>query len=71
VCRDYFPARLIRESVLDPTDKYVFGIHPHGIWSVGSAANVISENNAFPGISYRLCTISHNFRIPVWREIMV
>ncbi len=72
--REYFPARLIREQPTYDTSNgqtYVIGIHPHGIWSVGSAANIISDNNALPGINYRLCTISHNFRVPVWREFMV
>lgn len=34
----YFPARLHRSQELEPTRKYIFGYHPHGIISHGAFA---------------------------------
>jgi 2-acylglycerol O-acyltransferase 2 len=69
--RSYFPVQVIRSQKIDPKKKYVIGINPHGIWSVSAWANFVSDNNAFPGLDYRIVTVSPNFYVPFWREFVL
>ncbi|KAL8808585.1 MAG: hypothetical protein Q9200_004220 [Gallowayella weberi] len=68
----YFPARLHRSSKLEPTRKYIFGYHPHGIISHGAFAAFATEacgfSTLFPGITNTLLTLDSNFRIPFYRD---
>jgi 2-acylglycerol O-acyltransferase 2 len=68
----YFPARLHRSQELEPTRKYIFGYHPHGIISHGAFAAVATEalgfGQLFPGITNTLLTLDSNFRLPLYRE---
>jgi hypothetical protein len=68
----YFPARLHRSQVLEPTRKYIFGYHPHGIISHGAFAAFATEalgfSQLFPGITNTLLTLDSNFRLPLYRE---
>jgi 2-acylglycerol O-acyltransferase 2 len=68
----YFPARLHRIQELEPTRKYIFGYHPHGIISHGAFAAFATEalgfGQLFPGITNTLLTLESNFRIPLYRE---
>jgi 2-acylglycerol O-acyltransferase 2 len=68
----YFPARLHRSQELEPTRKYIFGYHPHGIISHGGFAAFATEalgfSQLFPGITNTLLTLDSNFRIPLYRE---
>ncbi|KAI9880653.1 MAG: diacylglycerol O-acyltransferase 1 [Pleopsidium flavum] len=68
----YFPARLHRSQELQPTRKYVFGYHPHGIISHGAFAAFATEalgfSQLFPGITNTLLTLDSNFRIPFYRD---
>jgi len=68
----YFPARLHRSQELEPTRKYIFGYHPHGIISHGAFAAFATEalgfSQLFPGITNALLTLDSNFRYPVYRE---
>ncbi|KAL9020234.1 MAG: hypothetical protein Q9185_002517 [Variospora sp. 1 TL-2023] len=68
----YFPARLHRSAPLEPTRKYVFGYHPHGIISHGAFAAFATEalgfSQLFPGITNTLLTLDTNFRIPFYRD---
>lgn len=68
----YFPARLHRSARLEPTRKYVFGYHPHGIISHGAFAAFATEalgfSQLFPGITNTLTTLDTNFRIPFYRD---
>lgn len=68
----YFPARLHRSQELEPTRKYIFGYHPHGIISHGAFAAFATEalgfRNLFPGITNTLLTLDSNFRIPLYRD---
>ncbi|KAL7749741.1 diacylglycerol O-acyltransferase 1 [Sorochytrium milnesiophthora] len=73
--RDYFPIQLIKESELDPSKKYIFGYHPHGIIGIGAWVNFATEatnfSTLFPGIHLRLLTLSTNFRLPIFREVIL
>lgn len=68
----YFPARLHRSQTLEPTRKYIFGYHPHGIISHGAFAAFATEalgfSQLFPGITNTLLTLDSNFRLPLYRE---
>lgn len=68
----YFPARLHRSQELEPTRKYLFGYHPHGIISHGAFAAFATEalgfSQLFPGITNSLLTLDSNFRYPIYRE---
>ncbi|KAL8675327.1 MAG: hypothetical protein Q9168_000284 [Polycauliona sp. 1 TL-2023] len=68
----YFPARLHRSSRLEPTRKYIFGYHPHGIISHGAFATFATEacgfSTLFPGITNTLLTLDSNFRVPFYRD---
>ncbi|KAF2793859.1 DAGAT-domain-containing protein [Melanomma pulvis-pyrius CBS 109.77] len=68
----YFPARLHRSQELEPTRKYIFGYHPHGIISHGAFAAFATEalgfSQLFPGITNTLLTLDANFRLPLYRE---
>ena len=68
----YFPARLYRSQPLEPTRKYIFGYHPHGIISHGAwaafATDALGFSQLFPGITNTLLTLDSNFRLPLYRE---
>ncbi|KAB8337209.1 hypothetical protein FH972_021511 [Carpinus fangiana] len=68
----YFPARLHRTQELEPTRKYIFGYHPHGIISHGAFAAFATEamgfSQLFPGITNTLLTLDSNFRMPLYRD---
>ena len=71
----YFPARLHRSVELEPTRKYIFGYHPHGIISHGAMASFGTEAlgfaDLFPGITNTLLTLDSNFRIPLYRDYLL
>ncbi|KAG0175112.1 diacylglycerol O-acyltransferase 1 [Apophysomyces sp. BC1034] len=71
----YFPVKLIKEHDLDPTQNYVFGYHPHGIISMGAFINFGTEatgfSELFPGIVPSLLTLASNFRLPIYRDIIM
>jgi 2-acylglycerol O-acyltransferase 2 len=71
----YFPARLHRTTELEPTRKYIFGYHPHGIISHGAFAAFCTEAlgfaQLFPGITNSLLTLDSNFRIPFYRDYLL
>ncbi|KIW51200.1 hypothetical protein, variant [Exophiala xenobiotica] len=68
----YFPARLHRTVELEPTRKFIFGYHPHGIISHGAFAAFGTEAlgfaDLFPGITNTLLTLDTNFRVPLYRD---
>ncbi|KAJ1989007.1 diacylglycerol O-acyltransferase 1 [Dimargaris cristalligena] len=74
-CADYFPAQLVKEVDLDPSQNYIFGYHPHGIISVGALLNFGTEATGvsaqFPGLNIRLLTLTSNFHIPFYRDIIL
>lgn len=57
---------------LEPTRKYIFGYHPHGIISHGAFAAFATEalgfRDLFPGVTNTLLTLETNFRIPLYRD---
>ncbi|KAG6579790.1 Diacylglycerol O-acyltransferase [Phytophthora cinnamomi] len=62
--------KIIREQELDPTKKYIFGFHPHGILVLSRIA--VSGRNfvdVFPGIKTRLLGASAMYYVPLGREL--
>jgi 2-acylglycerol O-acyltransferase 2 len=53
----------------------VLGYHPHGIISMGAFANFATEatgfSKLFPGITPSLLTLVSNFRIPLYRDLIM
>ncbi|KAJ8901089.1 hypothetical protein NDN08_004949 [Rhodosorus marinus] len=72
---DFFPSSLVKTADLDPEKRYIFGIHPHGVISLGAFINIATEatsfSDQFPGIRAYLCTLEQNFRVPLGREILL
>ncbi|OJJ06025.1 hypothetical protein ASPVEDRAFT_138998, partial [Aspergillus versicolor CBS 583.65] len=71
----YFPIHLYRSTTLQPTGKYIFGYHPHGILSHGAFGSFATEalgfSKLFPGIENSLLTLDSNFRIPIYRDYLL
>jgi 2-acylglycerol O-acyltransferase 2 len=53
----------------------VFGYHPHGIIGTGAVATFGTEasgfSKAFPGITPHLLTLTSNFRLPLYRDLIL
>lgn len=72
---NYFPLDLVKEQDLDPKFNYLIGCHPHGILSFGAVGNFSSEgtkiSKVFPGITFSLATLKWQFKLPLYREILM
>ncbi len=82
----YFPAELhVPAGGLDPTVRHIFAFHPHGIISTGAVLTLATEaldatRQLFPSVAGtpaeaalvpRFLTVSANFVMPLWREIVL
>lgn len=71
----YFPVTLIKTAELPPDRTYVIGSHPHGIISMGAVANFGTDSTGFstlfPGLKPHLMTLSSNFYLPFYRDILL
>ncbi|KAJ7623639.1 DAGAT-domain-containing protein [Roridomyces roridus] len=72
---DYYPASFLKETDLPPDRPYLFGYHPHGIIGMGAIATFATEatgfSAAFPGIRPHLLTLSSNFKMPFYRDVIL
>ncbi|KAG1863551.1 diacylglycerol acyltransferase-domain-containing protein [Suillus subalutaceus] len=76
---EYYPASLLKECDLPADRPYVFGYHPHGslVSLQGALATFATEgkstgfSKAFPGIKPHLLTLTNNFNIPLYREVIM
>ncbi|KAF4610836.1 hypothetical protein D9613_007188 [Agrocybe pediades] len=72
---DYYPASFLKEAELPADRPYLFGYHPHGIIGMGALATFATEatgfSAAFPGIKPHLLTLTTNFRMPFYRDILL
>ncbi|KAL5492340.1 DGA1 [Sanghuangporus weigelae] len=71
---EYYPTSCVEQDL--PADRaYVFGYHPHGIIGMGALATFATESTsfseAFPGIRPHLLTLASNFRMPLYRDILL
>jgi len=72
---DYYPSSFLKTCDLPPDRSYVFGYHPHGIIGMGAICTFGTESTgfskAFPGIVPHLLTLSSNFTIPFYRDVLL
>ncbi|TFK39677.1 diacylglycerol acyltransferase-domain-containing protein [Crucibulum laeve] len=72
---EYYPASFYKEAELPADRPYVFGYHPHGIIGMGALVTFATEatgfSQAFPGIRPHLLTLTSNFTIPFYRDILM
>jgi 2-acylglycerol O-acyltransferase 2 len=72
---EYFPARLHTPHAPYQNGKpHIFCLHPHGIISIAAVANLVWEASSAServGVEYRVATVSFNFMLPVWRDIIM
>jgi len=72
---DYYPASFLKEADLPADRPYLFGYHPHGIIGMGALATFATEatgfSKAFPGIKPHLLTLTTNFNMPFYRDILL
>ncbi|KAJ3230006.1 diacylglycerol O-acyltransferase 1 [Chytriomyces hyalinus] len=72
---DFFPVTLRKESDLDPSHKFIFGYHPHGVISMGAFTSFATEarnvSQLLPGLNIRLLTLEVNFNVPLWRDLLL
>ncbi|PPQ70844.1 hypothetical protein CVT24_001051 [Panaeolus cyanescens] len=71
----YYPASFLKEADLPADRPYVFGYHPHGIIGMGALATFATEatgfSQAFPGIVPHLLTLTTNFQMPFYRDVLL
>ncbi|CAL2035718.1 unnamed protein product [Caenorhabditis brenneri] len=71
----YFPAKVHKTAELPKDKNYILAYHPHGIISMGGWVNFASNGSGimemYPGITFNLCTLGMNFKIPIRREILL
>eukprot|EP00877_Chromochloris_zofingiensis_P002359 jgi/Chrzof1/12123/Cz06g22030.t1_DGAT2G[v5.2] len=74
-CADYFPTQLIKTADLDPEERYIFVVHPHGIVTMFAWPCFDTEPTGFsakfPGIDIHPMTLDINFKIPFMREFLL
>ncbi|KAK7038711.1 diacylglycerol O-acyltransferase 1 [Paramarasmius palmivorus] len=67
--------RFLKEADLPADRPYVFGYHPHGIIGMGAIATFATEatgfSKAFPGIKPHLLTLTSNFKMPFYRDLIM
>lgn len=72
---NYFPLKLIKSEDLDPKRNYIFGFHPHGLFSFGAsgnfATNATNFSTLFPNIRPHLMILPLQFYLPFTREIVL
>lgn len=72
-----FPIRLIRatQSPLSADRNYIFACHPHGIFSIATTLSLTTDgqqfSRLFPGLHPYMVTISQQFWLPFYREILL
>lgn len=70
LAHEYLDLEVVRTQALDPTRRYVFGFHPHGILLLSRTATYGGLfEQAFPGLRTRCLAASPMFLLPMAREI--
>ena len=76
--RDYYPITLVKTRDLDPQKNYIFGYHPHGVFTEGASIGLNTEacgfSDKFPGIIPHLSVTSgtlNQLESPYYRSGLV
>ena len=71
----YFPVSFEAEEHLDPGGRYIFGFHPHGVYTLAAFAtfgnDVLGFSSLFPGLRLTVVTLPVQFFIPFYREFLL
>ena len=74
----YFPIDLRKASPdadFGSDGVYLFGYHPHGIISVGCFTQFAFDGSGasklFPGLRFHCATLTFNFKVPFFRELLL
>eukprot|EP01135_Chromosphaera_perkinsii_P000551 Nk52_evm13s123 gene=Nk52_evmTU13s123 len=73
----YFNVKTVKTVDLDAKNKYIFGMHPHGIMPLGGGVAMNYDNSAghfhdlFPGIDFRFLAATFCFYIPLYRDVFM
>uniref|UniRef100_A0A5K4FDF2 Acyltransferase n=1 Tax=Schistosoma mansoni TaxID=6183 RepID=A0A5K4FDF2_SCHMA len=63
------------KELFPPSNNYLVGYHPHGIFGIGAFINFLTEANQFsekfPGITPWLTTLEINFKAPFYRDLLL
>ncbi|XP_074658029.1 2-acylglycerol O-acyltransferase 1-like [Tubulanus polymorphus] len=66
------PVKLVKTVDLDPSGKYIFGVHPHG--AVALLSTFVSEatriSELFPGLDIHMVVMECFFSVPFFREFL-
>ncbi|KAK0487086.1 diacylglycerol acyltransferase-domain-containing protein [Armillaria novae-zelandiae] len=69
---DYYPISYAVEADLPAGRNYIFGYHPHGRGAMATfATEATGFSKAFPGITPHLLTLSSNFKLPFYRDLIM
>ncbi|XP_027054935.1 2-acylglycerol O-acyltransferase 2-like [Pocillopora damicornis] len=70
--RDYYPITLVKTRDLDPQKNYIFGYHPHGVFTEGASIGLNTEacgfSEKFPGIIPHLSVTSVILKPLLYRD---
>jgi 2-acylglycerol O-acyltransferase 2 len=70
----YFPITLTRTYTLDPTQRYLFGYHPHGMYCFGlfsvSCPTISGWDSLFPGVRCAMGVANSILCVPLLCDIM-
>jgi len=71
--KNYFPLSLKKTVDLDPSKRYIFGVHPHSILPFGSVFNLnqVDFDALYPGIDVRGLAASFCFYLPAYRDLLL
>jgi len=72
---DYFSSKIILHEKLDPSKKYIFGVHPHGIIVLGVWTSFMNDRSGIQellkGIKFKPLTLPTTFTAPFWRDFFL
>uniref|UniRef100_A0A7S1B019 Acyltransferase n=1 Tax=Noctiluca scintillans TaxID=2966 RepID=A0A7S1B019_NOCSC len=74
-CAGYYPLQLVKTADLDPSNNFMFCLHPHGFFSLSHAINFATNGTnfmgIFPGVKCLMLTLRSQFKIPFHREYLL
>lgn len=72
---NYFPITLVKTSELDPQKNYIFGYHPHGMFTEGASLALNTEacgfSEKFPGIIPHVSVHSSLLMAWLYRDVLM
>ena len=74
IAAQYFPVQVHTPAEYDPSRQYVLSCHPHGIIGISLVLSVALDPLRIReklGIDWQLGTVTPNFMLPLWRELLM